>query len=40
VTEGSKVMDSFYVTDLLHGKISEEQRLQKIKEMLLAMLEG
>ncbi|MGE5808320.1 MAG: [protein-PII] uridylyltransferase [Nitrospirota bacterium] len=40
VTEGSKVMDSFYVTDLLHGKISEEQRLQKIKEMLLAVLEG
>ena len=40
VTEGSRVMDSFYVTDLLRCKITEAQRLQKIQETLLAVLEG
>ena len=39
VTEGSRVMDSFYVTDYLHGKITEERRLGKIKETLMAVLE-
>jgi [protein-PII] uridylyltransferase len=38
VTEGSRVMDSFYVTDYLHGKITEERRLGKIKETLMAVL--
>ncbi|HUI45532.1 MAG TPA: [protein-PII] uridylyltransferase [Nitrospirota bacterium] len=38
VTEGSRVMDSFYVTDYLHGKITEERRLEKIKETLMAVL--
>ncbi len=38
VTEGSRVMDSFYVTDLLRGKITDAPRLQKIKETLRAVL--
>ncbi len=38
VTEGSRVMDSFYVTDLLRGKITEASRLKKIQDALLAVL--
>ncbi len=38
VTEGSRVMDSFYVTDLLRGKIIDAPRILKIKETLLAVL--
>jgi hypothetical protein len=32
-------MDSFYVTDLLRGKITDFARLEKIREALLAVLE-
>lgn len=39
VTEGSRAMDSFYVTDLLHEKIIDETRLGKIKDALLAIVE-
>ena len=39
VTEGSRVLDSFYVSDLLRRKITEPQRLEKIRETLLAVLE-
>ncbi len=38
VTEGPRVMDSFYVTDYLHGKITEERRLKKIQETLMSVL--
>ncbi len=38
VTEGAKVLDSFYVTDLLRSKIIETRRLQKIRETLLKVL--
>ncbi len=38
VTEGSRVMDSFYVTDLLRGKIIDELRLRKIRDALLEVL--
>ncbi len=38
VTEGSRVMDSFYVTDYLHGKISADSRLEKIKETLITVM--
>ena len=40
VTEGSRVLDSFYVTDLLRRKIVEPDRLGKIKETLLTVLES
>jgi [protein-PII] uridylyltransferase len=39
VTEGIKAMDSFYVSDLLRKKITDPERLGKIKEALLAALE-
>jgi [protein-PII] uridylyltransferase len=39
VTEGSRVMDSFYVTDLLRKKITDDVRLQKIREALMKVLE-
>lgn len=35
VTEGVRVMDSFYVTDLLRRKVTDEVRLNRIKEELL-----
>lgn len=38
VTEGARIMDSFYVTDLFHKKIGDEQRLAKIREALIAIL--
>jgi [protein-PII] uridylyltransferase len=38
VTEGARVMDSFYVTDLFRRKIVDGERLEKIKEALLAVL--
>ena len=38
VTEGSRVLDSFYVTDLLRGKITDKRRLDKIQETLMAVL--
>ncbi len=38
VTEGARVMDSFYVTDLLRKKIVDADRLGKIKEALLKVL--
>ncbi len=39
VTEGARVMDSFYVTDLLHKKITDSERLTKIKEALREIVE-
>jgi [protein-PII] uridylyltransferase len=36
VTEGARVMDSFYVTDLLRKKITDTVRLEKIKNALLS----
>jgi [protein-PII] uridylyltransferase len=38
VTEGSRVMDSFYVTDLLRGKIIDAVRLEKIRESLMKVV--
>jgi [protein-PII] uridylyltransferase len=41
VTEGSRVMDSFYVTNLLKKKIDDDIRLEKIRETLMkAIVEG
>jgi [protein-PII] uridylyltransferase len=39
VTEGVRVMDSFYVTDLLRKKITDGVRLERIKDALLKVLE-
>ncbi len=39
VTEGSRVMDSFYITDLLHKKITDTMRLDKIREALMKVIE-
>jgi len=39
VTEGARAMDSFYVTDLLQKKINDDDRLKKIKDVLLQVLE-
>jgi [protein-PII] uridylyltransferase len=38
VTEGARAMDSFYITDLLRNKISDDERLKKIKDVLLKVL--
>ncbi len=38
VTEGIRVMDSFYVTDLLRNKILDAERLERIREALLGAL--
>ncbi len=38
VTEGSKVMDSFYVADLFREKIEDRVRLEKIREALMKVL--
>ena len=38
VTEGARVMDSFYVTDLLRKKITDSVRLERIKTALLEVL--
>jgi [protein-PII] uridylyltransferase len=38
VTEGARVMDSFYVIDLFRRKIVDGERLERIKESLLAVL--
>ena len=40
VTEGSRAMDSFYVTDLLRRKIDDPERLGKIRETLLTVLQS
>jgi [protein-PII] uridylyltransferase len=40
VTEGVRVMDSFYVTDLLRRKVTDDVRLGRIKEELLKVLEA
>jgi len=40
VTEGSRVMDSFYVSDLLRRKVIDADRLAKIKETLLTVLKS
>ncbi len=40
VTEGSRVMDSFYVSDLLRRKVFDPDRLEKIKETLLTVLKS
>lgn len=40
VTEGIRVMDSFYVSDLLRQKITDPERLARIRERLIAVLEG
>jgi [protein-PII] uridylyltransferase len=39
VTEGVRVMDSFYITDLLRQKIIDGDRLHKIKEAILGVIE-
>jgi [protein-PII] uridylyltransferase len=39
VTEGARAMDSFYVTDLLRNKIIEDERLKKIMDVLLKVLD-
>lgn len=39
VTEGVRVMDSFYVSDLLRMKITDPERMAKIKDALLKVLE-
>jgi len=39
VTEGVRVLDSFYVTDLLREKIVDERRLEKIQSTLHEILE-
>jgi [protein-PII] uridylyltransferase len=38
VTEGSRVMDSFYVTNLFKKKIDSDVRLEKIRETLLQVI--
>jgi [protein-PII] uridylyltransferase len=38
VTEGYRVMDSFYITDLLKRKITERERLEKIKSELVRVI--
>jgi [protein-PII] uridylyltransferase len=38
VTEGSRIMDSFYVTDLLRNKITDTIRLEKIREALMKVV--
>jgi [protein-PII] uridylyltransferase len=38
VTEGARIMDSFYVTDLMRNKITDEVRLAKIREDLLKVI--
>jgi [protein-PII] uridylyltransferase len=38
VTEGRRIMDSFYVTDLFHEKITDLVRLKKIREVLLTVI--
>jgi [protein-PII] uridylyltransferase len=40
VTEGARVMDSFYVTDLLRNKITDNTRLEKIRETMMKVLES
>jgi [protein-PII] uridylyltransferase len=40
VTEGPRVMDSFYVTDLLRNKIVDDARLAAIRESLMKILES
>lgn len=39
VTEGVRVMDSFYVSDLFRMKITDPERMAKIKEALIKVLE-
>jgi [protein-PII] uridylyltransferase len=39
VTEGTKALDSFYVTDLLREKIVDEGRLEKIRDAVRAVME-
>ncbi len=39
VTEGSRIMDSFYVTDLLRKKIIDKDRLEKIRGDLMRVIE-
>jgi [protein-PII] uridylyltransferase len=38
VTEGAKVTDAFYVSDLFRSKIQDPERIARIKETLLAVL--
>jgi [protein-PII] uridylyltransferase len=38
VTEGSRIMDSFYVTDLFREKIEDIGRLEKVKETLMKVI--
>ena len=38
VTEGMRVMDSFYITDLTRRKVTDDVRLYRIKEELLKVL--
>jgi [protein-PII] uridylyltransferase len=38
VTEGSRVMDSFYVTNLFREKIEDDVRLGKIRETLMKVI--
>ncbi len=38
VTEGSRIMDSFYVTNLFKKKIDDDVRLEKIRETLMKVI--
>jgi [protein-PII] uridylyltransferase len=39
VTEGSRIMDSFYITDLFRKKVSDTARLEKIRDSLMRVIE-
>lgn len=39
VTEGVRVLDSFYVTDMLRKKVTDRERLEKVREALLKVME-
>jgi [protein-PII] uridylyltransferase len=40
VTEGARVMDSFYITDLLRNKITDSVRLEKVRDAVMKVLES
>ncbi|WP_457568719.1 [protein-PII] uridylyltransferase [Desulfurobacterium sp.] len=37
-TEGNKVIDSFYITDMKHNKITDKEKLKEIEERVLTVL--
>jgi [protein-PII] uridylyltransferase len=38
-TEGNRVIDSFYITDMEYKKITDEQFLKELKERILQVIE-